>query len=346
MTDIFIGIILAIAGVGLFVFVKGWRRRVDLDQRFCRRCNYRVDPIEHVEGLVQVCSECGQPLSRLTTRMGRREPNRWMAALGAAALLFSSGVIGTWVYGTFEGLNWSRMLPTWYLLRTDISESTSYGASHINILRERYVNQELSDAAAHEFAEVLATRASDMFDDPNIAVVQFSGITLDALRNYTPPPETVASLLDSLIAFEVAEGQFLVELRSNDEAILWRPPLIYLPNHFSFDMTRSYRSLIGRMRITELRRSDGQPIDIIEDRAPTHVIIDRAAWDGSPLTLECTINWVFDSDPLPDGYSARFPTLNPHVSDREVWWTTTHTIQVDRAQAAPYIPTHNELRSW
>lgn len=346
MTNTFLAILLAIAGIGLFMVVQGWRRRVDIEHRFCRRCGYRVDPTEHVDGLVRICSECGQPLSPAKTRMGRRQPNRWMTGIGAAALLFSSGVIGTWVYGTFEGYNWMRLLPSWYLLRTDITQAASYGTSHVDILRERYVDGDLSPSASETFADLLARRATDMFADPNITVVRFSGITLHALQNHTPDPEVVEDLLDALVAFEVNESAFVVEIAPNGTAILWRPPLIYLPNHFSFDMSMSYRSLIGRLEINSLRDIDGTPVTIFEHAAPTHLVLDTASWSGEPLVLDCTITWVFDADPLPDAYDPRLPRLNPHIADRDPWWTTSHEITIDRVQTTPYVPRNNELRSW
>jgi hypothetical protein len=100
------------AVAGLWLLVRGLRRRRSGDEPHCRRCGYSLTALTSPN-----CPECGTPISPATTVYGRRHRRPRTAAAGALLLLLGAAGLGTTVVPALRAVDWYHYRPTSWLIR-------------------------------------------------------------------------------------------------------------------------------------------------------------------------------------------------------------------------------------
>jgi hypothetical protein len=103
------------AVVALMLLWLGLRGRRVGDHPFCRRCGFDLfgKPDES-----QICPECGaRLLSPRAYVIGVRHRRLWAMLTGSFILLPLCGIAGIFAWGRYNGVDWQKHKPLWYLSR-------------------------------------------------------------------------------------------------------------------------------------------------------------------------------------------------------------------------------------
>lgn len=254
MSDLATLIPMVVAGVGVVLIWIGWSRRVSLDELYCRRCAYRIDP-----GGADRCSECGNTLSDKGIIAGR--VSRFWPLIAAGVLLIAAptAVLGLRILedlGRIELVDY----PSWYLLRADIASANNYGDESVMELRRRHARGRLSESAKKKFADLLARRSVNLFGMPTVpqSRVDYSGMTLSLLRDYKPTAEVLDEMFAALLDFDGLRLAAVVPVNSPGTVEIVPRTVVYRPSHFRFDTGVVYPALVGRPRLISATQAKRQ----------------------------------------------------------------------------------------
>ncbi len=339
-------LILTLAGfaLGALLVARGYRRRVQTNLRFCANCAY------HADGLASsTCPECGSDLARPNAvTMGRRHPDRIMISAGAALLILLSGIQVTHYYVQFRSVDLVPYMPTWWLLRSDITASSAYASDEMLELRRRCALGDLSEKQLRTFADILAKRAQAMFTSGNSSrPATFTGNTLQLLRDHAPDQSVVSSLLDALVDFD--PDRFIdasLDPRAQHAEIVGLAAR-YEPFLYPFDQAMDYPAMVSLTRITNVSDALGElPITDNAARLPYQRILDVPHID-----IHIEVRWFF-TDPVaplvgsfqtsPPAQILRDPDA-PIPSLDSPWQTTTHTIRIPAAELQRLMPMYHVI---
>jgi len=351
MEDLPTGILLGIALLGGWLALRGWLRRQDTGELFCRRCGHQVPPDGPVSGR---CPECG--LANLAAHLVRGRPAADRRLVGGGlALAASASILAVLTLpGRRLDIDWIRHAPTWYLLRSDVSAAAGFGTSRIDILRDRYAAHGLDTDEIDAFADMLVARAREMFAAPGPGMVRFSGMTLRILRDHPPDESVAAALLDDLMALEFRRGAIgIVHVESEGPGkpaiarlMVDRP--VYLPASLGYEADfRDRHPALTADVVVEAVRQGGRdllpaPVDLGIPRVVTPeestLVVGLARLDpsGPPVEIVFRCRWEFRAiepylEPLtpPDALIAGRSGVRL-VGEGMRWLETTHRTTVER----------------
>lgn len=325
MQDTLQFIFLASGGLGLFLFYIGWYRRRYDGGSYCRKCGYRVD--QSGDAVVR-CSECGTDLQG-TGRVLPYQRYRSPIAIAVGLILLAFGTLAV-VTDAARGISsgdFYRLLPTWYLLRTDVSANGDFGNEPVQVLRMRVLDDSLNEIQLRRFTELLCKRAINLHRNLPDGRMQYTGMTLNLLKDFKPNDESTNALLKEVFSniLQINAGGAVID---HDGRLRILIPEVKLDPQYPF-------LHVGDIASVRLR-NEIKSVTIIQGNAevkPTSVYL-ISPWRGlfppddldmdKPMQLSLTINWYIENATL------TFPINGSNGNDdvtttKPPWHTTTYT---------------------
>ncbi len=227
MTDTFLTIMLAIGGLGLYILYRGWTRRIVDGGMYCRHCDYRID--QSGEGIKR-CSECGLDLEiNGAIRPYRPHRNSLLIIIGLSLMTFCSGIMIVDATSQLSARDIYRWLPSWYLIRTDVSNNNRHGDMEVDILRDRVQDGSLSESQLQQFTSLLAQRATVLHTDTGAYGMQYTGMTLSLLKRHKPAANETDALLAVLLERFLINNGASVKFRPTNRMYFESPVIVLQP---------------------------------------------------------------------------------------------------------------------
>ncbi len=294
-------IILGVGGLGLFLAYVGWnRRRID-GGRYCRRCGYRVDRSGE---MVERCSECGSDLTaRGMVLPFQRRRNVLLVLFGLLLVSGSGLVVVTDATQRISATDLYRLLPNWFLLRTDVTETGDFGDEQVAVLRNRVQMDEWSEKQLREFTRMLCLRATNLHRRPyRNGGMAYTGMTKSLFKAHKPDDGEVDDLLMALTGMLVENSGTAAGSRDGGALRVRLPVMVCEPEYPYLQSTDVTADMMwGEVVSFELARG-GEVVKLpskeLTQQGGWMAVFDLAALeDGAgALELRVEINWFIESD--------------------------------------------------
>ena len=292
-------VILSVGGLGLFLFYLGWYRRVYDGGLYCRGCGYRVD--RSGDDVVR-CSECGKELGGIGGGSGRgggvvgyqRKRQPVLVAVGVLLIVMSAAGITVDSLVNFNSINWYRYLPTWYLLRSEVTADANFGNNAVSELRTRVLDNGLDEGELRKFTVLLCRRATNLHRVSRGGGMQYTGMTMNLLKDYKPNETEVDALLRALVRYFIDSERHSAGLDS--QHVLWVAlplfrcePMQPFLHRGDVSSVRMYGTIVEAEAVVGGR--------VLEEKETGESGFWYSAFDaagienGASITLRLTIDW-------------------------------------------------------
>ena len=293
-------VILSVGGLGLFLFYLGWYRRVYDGGSYCRACGYRVD---RSGDDVLRCSECGTNLKNAGSVVNyRQNRKRSLITIGILLIALSAAGITADTFVNLNTINWYRYLPSWYLLRTEVTAKADFGNEAVQVLRSRVLDDDLDEKELRRFTVLLCKRAMNLHRNSTGGSMQYTGMTLNLLNDYKPDNADTNALLHALVSYFIRTQPYYANL--NTSGVLWVTlPSMQCDPQLPFLHRGDVSSMRLRGEITRVQAfANEKSIPLLESAVVQYWYATFDASDinaDEPITLQLTINWYMEDTAQP-----------------------------------------------